>query len=411
MKKSSQHILLFWSVILFFLFTVKFLLFSYDPLHIYSRGSQWQSNEQAKECENLCKESEKRNICLLQCNNRIYVPVQNRYTARSLTKHLEFDWVIIGSSVSQSMMTDAANDKIWWKFINLAIQWSNHRVRKNILQRILKNKEIKNVILTFDFTTISKIKKDQILNYNSYKMLYDQNPLNDRLVYLNKKFLVCTLKFSKDKSCIGKLTPPPTQTYGYSKKSLGYWISRRPVSWLEKIVKQIDLQKIRKEPNQALTSSVEFAKILAGQNRYINETFIQIIDENPETNFYVIIPALARMRSAQIAQNNYSNFARYQGAIEYVVRQSDKYPNMKVYWFANEEYVERLGFYRDRTHYSAEINDRILDSISKDENILTSENIDTYLLTSEKKALQYSLKNIVESLKGTIARKKARWEW
>ena len=50
------------------------------------------------------------------------------------------------------------------------------------------------------------------------------------------------------------------------------------------------------------------------------------------------------------------------------------FPNVKIYWFYDEEYVFDIARYKDLTHYHPSINSLQLDAIKNGTNILNAKN-------------------------------------
>ena len=82
-----------------------------------------------------------------------------------------------------------------------------------------------------------------------------------------------------------------------------------------------------------------------------------------------------------------------------VVNETVKFPNVFIYGFDNQNFLDDLANYKDTSHYSPEYNSRILNWIKNGEQQLTPENLEAYLKVITTKAEQYSVLNIGHEIK------------
>lgn len=151
---------------------------------------------------------------------------------------------------------------------------------------------------------------------------------------------------------------------------------------LEKI-KQIKLGNIKIDNNLAIH--------IAESQKYIDENIIQYAFKYPTTEFIFILPPYSRISSAIDTQYDVGLFERYKESVKYLVRESEKYQNIKIYGWGNHDFVDNIAYYKDINHYDHTINSWMLSAIKSNEGQLTSQNIETYLDTFLKKALSYDL--------------------
>ena len=139
---------------------------------------------------------------------------------------------------------------------------------------------------------------------------------------------------------------------------------------------------------------------------YIKKYIFKIIAENPQIDFYLIIPPLSRffwrLPSEHIYHQNRTGkqfFAEYKMMFEWFVKESAKYKNVKIYGFDNTTYPDTITNYRDGTHYNVDMNSMQIDAIANGTHILTPENIDEYLQTMENKIKAYDLAPLIAEIK------------
>ena len=81
----------------------------------------------------------------------------------------------------------------------------------------------------------------------------------------------------------------------------------------------------------------------------------------------------------------------YKEILKYLAENSDKYSNLEVYSFGEEQFIENIATYKDLTHYHYSINSWMLSTISQKKGLLQENTIDQYLENITKKALNYDL--------------------
>ena len=126
----------------------------------------------------------------------------------------------------------------------------------------------------------------------------------------------------------------------------------------------------------------------------LDNTLISYISRYPDTKFILILPPYSSIKFALDAQYNVSAFKRYKKNIEYLVNQSTKYSNLKIYGWGNHSFVADIKNYKDLTHYEYKINSWMLRAIKRKEGLLTTKNIDRYLKIFTQQSLDYNLVEI-----------------
>lgn len=81
------------------------------------------------------------------------------------------------------------------------------------------------------------------------------------------------------------------------------------------------------------------------------------------------------------------------------VKESAKYPNVKIYGFDDTSYPDIFTNFRDCVHYNVDMNSMQLDAIANRTHILTPQNIDTYLATMESKIKNYDIAPLIAEIK------------
>ena len=125
--------------------------------------------------------------------------------------------------------------------------------------------------------------------------------------------------------------------------------------------------------------------------QYLDKYLISSILDYQDTEFILIVPPYSRIKYALMAQYNKPDFEVYINTMKYLVNQSSKYPNLKIYAWGNEAFVDEIKNYKDLTHYKYTFNSWMLKQISLQKGLLTNGNIDSYIKEFRKKSLDFNL--------------------
>lgn len=97
------------------------------------------------------------------------------------------------------------------------------------------------------------------------------------------------------------------------------------------------------------------------------------IERHPDTEVYVFFPPYSILFWHEQIQNDCveERLAEY----EMIVGLLSEYPNVKMFFFANDESIIcNLNNYKDYTHYNREISRQLVETMAKDEGMITKEN-------------------------------------
>lgn len=322
-----------------------------------------------------------------------------RLAARGIIRYYDFDSVILGTSMLENTSAKEAGEKLGGKWVNLSLYGSAYNERAVILEYLFGYKKPQKIIYSLESFTIDTIKDSSRFDY-----LYDGNPLDDFKIYLNDKFMSCALEWKKSANCIGRR----------DLEELLKWSNHEDLKilfggfekWLKYGKKETIamLKNIKDTPFVVKKDNFDLEK----QRSYIQTYVLDFVAENPQTQFFFIVPTYSRL-GYRIESDNFYNIessffytkAFYNRALnlKWFVQELEKYPNAKIYGFDTLDYADDIANYRDFTHYNVDMNSLHLDSIKQGKHILDSNNIDSYLKTMEDKIKNYDLKPFVEKAK------------
>lgn len=323
-----------------------------------------------------------------------------RQQIAGVINNYEFDSVILGTSMLENTSSLEANQLLGTNFVNLSISGSDFHERFIILKYLLDKKHIKKVIYSLDsFYIEQRIGKDDY-PINKFDYLYDNNKNNDIKAYLNDKFLKCLFSFSLDNKCIGKKTTFEYPNAWFPKKEhnsrfggLDNWFKAYNNEQIQTSFTEIVDTSNKIKNNEILPINHFINENKQAAIQYIDNNLLNIIDIHKDTEFILVFPPYYRMKFAIWAQYNPTHYEVHKAVIEYLVLQSSKYGNLKVFGYENQDFLDDISNYKDLSHYHQSINSNMLHDFKKDVSLLTPNNVYTYIEQAEIKARKF---NIIE---------------
>ncbi|STQ88556.1 hypothetical protein [Helicobacter pullorum] len=313
-----------------------------------------------------------------------------RLAARGIIRYYDFDSVILGTSMLENTSAKEAGEKLGGKWVNLSLINSSYDERAVILEYLFGYKKPQKIIYSLESFTIAFIKDTSRFDY-----LYDENPLDDFKVYLNDKFILCALAWRESKDCTGRDLEELLKWSNHEDLKILFGGFEK---WLKYGKKETIamLKNIKDTPFVVKKDNFDLEK----QRNYIQTYVLDFVAENPQTQFYFIVPTYSRL-SYRIGSDNFDNKVFYNRALnlKWFVQELEKYPNTKIFGFDTLDYADDIASYRDFIHYNVDMNSLHLDSIKQGKHILDSNNIDSYLKVMEDKIKNYDLKPFIEKAK------------
>ncbi|TWO17364.1 hypothetical protein ZA02_01540 [Campylobacter lanienae] len=329
-----------------------------------------------------------------------------RKQALGIIKHYKFDSYIIGTSMLENTDAKEATNKLNsdGKWINISLSGSTFNQRAMVLDYIFQNQNPKHIIYSLDGYYMVNMVNRLSNSTLDWDFLYDNNPYNDIKLYRNSKFMICALKFSDDKGCVGTIDDiyQITNWYKEYKELFGgfdNWIKNKDNGTIKQTLIDIKNGNIKNIDNQDIIGNID---ILAQQD-YLHKYLIRFFRDYPNTKFSIIIPTYSRlfyrMQNIETIYNDNSKFFyTWEKSLRYFITQSSSYKNVKVYGFDELDYADDIANYKDLIHYNTDLNSIQLDAIKNQTNILTPQNIDKYLATMEQKIKSYDIEPLIKAL-------------
>lgn len=257
-----------------------------------------------------------------------------------MAAHMEYDSVILGSSMTVNFQTDWFEELMGLDTIKLSYSGAFPKDQANIMEIIFKSdnnqgeKRIKKVFLGVDVITYTGGVDET--KYPIPEYLYDDNYFNDIAYVLNKDVVLnYILRPMAD--------PDPTDL---SNVYASWWTEEYySEEWVLHNYTS-PLQVAQETPSEAY---LEAAKVNLEAN------ICPYIEENPETDFVIFFPPYSILFWNDVLKENHleATIEEYR----YIANRLNNYENVEVYFFPDqEEIICDLNHYADYSHYHPRYN-------------------------------------------------------
>ena len=324
-------------------------------------------------------------------------------------RNFEFDSVIIGNSHMENLSHRKTAQYLPGNWFNLSMAGSTENERKLVLDKVFRDKKIKQVLLLLNggFRTNST---------EGYEVLYDRNPLNDISIYLNDKYSKCffnhmsntVFRTKFDDDCFGKKlnidehnawiynTIYSSRLGGIEKWALHYQNKQLFGAYLALN------ERYNNSPRRIKSISEDTRKKI---EKNINNNVLSLIKSHPETQFYCYVHPFFKLAFALDLRDENIDAQATEIYIEYlrqVARIASTYKNFKLYGFDNLEFTADVKNYKDLTHFTPELNYKILGYIKEERYTLNDSNIDEYIDEFKKGCYSFDILSFHNKLNSLI---------
>jgi hypothetical protein len=341
---------------------------------------------------------------------------QMRDVVAGIVNTEEFDSVILGSSMAANFSAKEASQIFQRPFVNISMDGSGIMERSMVLDYALKRRKIAEVIFSFDWLSLDK---QSIANtpLAPYLYLYDENRANDLQIYTTnfkaQRYALCQSSFfSSNRLCRDRKK---------SLEDLVGWHSneddKKRFGGLDNWLDAGNNSRIR-EALQAVTTSIDaveagqvkpvdraaLARVKSERQQVFENTIMRIAAEHPDTRFYLFFPPYSRLRYALLQQSSPEDFEAYLEVLRFVIATTSRYPNVMVFGFESESFLDDIANYKDTSHYHQRYNSAMLGWMKAGEHQLTPSNIDVYIQEIRQRATNYQLKEIGRKISNYLSK-------
>ena len=287
-----------------------------------------------------------------------------------LARHLEYDSVILGSSMVVNFNTDLFRDRLGLTTAKLPYNGAYPKDQSNIMSIIFDAKQdsVKRVFLGIDELNYSGDIQETKFPITDY--LYDKNVFNDVKYLFNKDVML--------DYCVKPL---------FDRSESTQWNMIYPFWWNDEHYQKA-LVLMYYEPAQKSDgpgSSEEYIKAIG---RNLDANIIPYIEEHPETTFTIFYPPYSILYWNDVC--NRDELRIVMDKFRYISRRLLEYENVELFFFSGQkDIICNLNNYADYTHYSPKVCEYMVDCFADGECRVTEENLDREIDKLYELALYY----------------------
>ena len=274
-----------------------------------------------------------------------------------LAKHMDYDSILIGSSMTASFNTDWFEELMGMKTQKLSYNGSYPKDLSNIMQLVFdaKGDQVKAVYMAVDQSTFSADPEETKFPVTDY--LYDDNVFNDVPYLLNKDvlldYILRPLADRKDASDWAELYKPWWTDEYYNKANVLMYYEAAE----------------EKQEEEALAA--DYFKDAVEEN--LQKNILPYIEAHPETEFYIFYPPYSILFWNDVTREK--ELEAVIGRLEYMTERLLNYENVHVFNFlGKEDIICNLNNYADYMHYHKNVCRYITECFATVENELHPEN-------------------------------------
>ena len=274
-----------------------------------------------------------------------------------LAKHMDYDGILIGSSMTASFNTDWFEELMGMKTQKLSYNGSYPKDLSNIMQLVFdaKGDQVAAVYMAVDQSTFSADPEETKFPVTDY--LYDDNVFNDVPYLLNKDvlldYILRPLADRKDASDWAELYKPWWTDEYYNKANV------------------LMYYEAAEEKREEEALAADYFKDAVEEN--LQKNIFPYIEAHPETEFYIFYPPYSILFWNDVTREK--ELEAVIGRLEYMTERLLNYENVHVFNFlGKEDIICNLNNYADYMHYHKNVCRYITECFATGENELHPEN-------------------------------------
>lgn len=262
--------------------------------------------------------------------------VDNQLTQNpGMAKHLDYDSVVLGSSMTVNFNTNWFGELMDLRTVKLNYSGAYPKDQANIMDIIFESgHEVKSVFLGVDVMTYTGGVNET--KYPIPEYLYDDNYLNDVQYLLNKDVLL---------NYVLRPLADPDKTD----------LATVYQSWWTDEYYNIQWVMHNYAPPEPSAQEESADAYIESTDKNLRANLCPYIEQNPDTTFYIFFPPYSILYWNDVLVENHleATIAEYR----HIVKTLLAYDNVRVFYFPDlENVVTDLNNYADYTHYHRDIN-------------------------------------------------------
>lgn len=321
-----------------------------------------------------------------------------RLQAAGIINNVDFDGLILGTSMMENTSAQEAGRLLGGRFVNLSVTASDYFERSLVLDHAIRRRDVRQVIYSLDAGVFGR-EGHRIFHKEAFDFLYDRNPLNDFRAYMTPNFLGCLIRFSTSEECVGREVPldRPNAWYWMPEQNMRFggldnWFRARN-DWQVKAALAAIAEDARRIEAGEIDPPDEAARARAAAEAidYVDRYVLRFVEENPRTRFYLFFPPYSRIRFAQWHQLASLVVDAHEAAVRHLAERAGSLENLEVLGFEDLGFPDDIAWYKDTGHYREDIDEMILVAMAEGTHRLTGGNVDAYLDRARALAMDFDL--------------------
>ena len=272
-----------------------------------------------------------------------------------MARHLDYDSVLLGSSMTASFDTDWFGEVLDLNTVKLSYNGALPKDEANIMDIIFDAKQdtVKTVFMALDQNTLSAGTEEVKFPIPEY--LYDQNPFNNIQYVFNKDVLL---------NYILKPLVDPTERTDWTQLYKPWWTDQYYTK-----ANVLMYYTPAEETDEEMPEDL----FLSGAEANLDQNICSYIEAHPETEFVFFYPPYSILYWNDVTRQKQLDAEIAE--LKYVTERLLSYDNVRMFCFQNQrDIVCDLNNYADYTHYHADVCRFIVECFASGECELTMEN-------------------------------------
>lgn len=293
-----------------------------------------------------------------------YIMDNERYQNDGIVKNFDYNAIICGSSMTENFKTSEMDAIFGVKSVKVPFAGGSYKEVNDLLKVAFEhNDNISTVVRCLDYNRL--FNSSEMVDYDEYpEYLYDDNIWNDTKYIFNMNALFMAVQNVLGFDANGKIDMSFDKYanwmpyYTCSKEAVNAYYGRDTLTYAGK---------------QSEITEEEYGII----SENIQKNVIDIVAENPETEFYIYFSPY----NIYYFDYNYQNgdTLKYLQAEKFIIEMLLPYENLHLYsFFTDYETIWNIDEYRDVAHHSESVNSQILEWLHDGKGLLTKDNYEAY---------------------------------
>lgn len=292
-----------------------------------------------------------------------------------LAKNMEYDSILLGSSMTVNFNTDWFANYMGLTTQKLTYNGAYPKDQSNIMQIVFdaKGDTVKQVFLGIDEMNYSGGVEETKFPITEY--LYDDNRLNDVNYIFNKDVIL--------NYCLKPMVDRSDATD---------WNMIYPFWWQDEHYSKA-LVLMYYEPAQVVNEPMGVHSFDEALEANLSTNIIPYIEAHPETTFTCFYPPYSILYWNDV--NNRNELEAVIQKYRYMTKRLLAYDNVEIYFFQNnEEIISNLNNYADYTHYHGRVCEYMVGCFANGEHRVTMDNLEEELESLQRLASEYDYESI-----------------